>query len=295
MPVSDRLELILLGAIWGASFLFMRVAAPEFGAFALVELRVAIGALLLLVVLLWQGGARDMWRLVVPLTVVGIFGSAIPFVLFAYGTLTVSAGTASVINATAPLFTALIGYLWLRDRLRPTQTIGLGIGFGGVLLLLWDRIALNVEGAALAIGGCLIATFCYGISVNFTKKNLTGVAPVVNAAGSQLAAAVLLLPLAIAYWPQEVVSARGWYNAIALGLLSTGVAFMLYFRLVARIGPSRAITVTYLIPVFGMLWGLVFIGEPISGGMMAACAVILVGIALATNSFRRTAAVRPSV
>jgi drug/metabolite transporter (DMT)-like permease len=226
---------------------------------------------------------------------VGIFGSAIPFSLFAYSTLTISAGTASVINATAPLFTALVGFVWLRDRLRPTQSIGLAVGFAGVLLLLWDRIALNVAGAAMAIGACLVASFCYGISVNYTKKNLTGVAPIVNAAGSQLAAALLLLPLAIAYWPEQAVSARGWYNAIALGLLSTGVAFILYFRLIARIGPSRAITVTYLIPVFGMLWGLTFIGEPISGGMMAACAVILVGIALATNSFKRTAAVKPAV
>lgn len=295
MSYRDRLELVMLGAIWGASFLFMRVAVPEFGAIALVEIRVAIGALLLFVVLLWQGGARDVLRLIVPLVVVGIFGSAIPFTLFAYGTLTISAGTASVMNATAPLFTALVGYIWLRDKLLPTQSIGLAIGFGGVLLLLWDRIALNVEGAALAIGACLLAAFCYGIVVNYTKKNLTGVAPIVNAAGSQLAAAVLLLPLAIVYWPDEAVSAQGWYNAIALGLLSTGIAFILYFRLIARIGPARAITVTYLVPVFGMLWGLTFLGERISGGMMAACAVILVGIALATKGFRRTVAMKPPV
>lgn len=287
MSYLDRLELVLLGAIWGASFLFMRIAVPEFGAFALVELRVAIGALLLLVVLLWRGGMADVMRLIVPLTVVGIFGSAIPFVLFAYSTLSISAGTAAVINATAPLFTALVGYLWLRDKLRPLQSIGLAVGFGGVLLLLWDRIALNVAGATLAISACLLAAFCYGIAVNYTKKKLTGVAPVVNAAGSQFASAILLLPLAIVYWPQQAVSERGWYSAIALGLVSTGVAFILYFRLVARIGPSQAITVTYLIPVFGMLWGLLFLGEKISVGMMAACAIIILGIALASGRAKR--------
>ncbi|MGB5738301.1 MAG: DMT family transporter, partial [Woeseia sp.] len=150
MSNLDRLELVMLGAIWGASFLFMRIAVPEFGAFALVELRVSIGALFLLAVLIWQGGASQIPRLIVPLTVVGIFGAAVPFALFAYATLTISAGSASVINATAPLFTALVGYIWLRDKLRPVQSAGLAVGFAGVLLLLWDRIALNVEGAAVA-------------------------------------------------------------------------------------------------------------------------------------------------
>ncbi|MDH4315465.1 MAG: DMT family transporter [Gammaproteobacteria bacterium] len=292
MTHVDRLELVLLAAIWGASFLFMRVATPEFGAFALVEIRVAIGALFLIAVLLWRGGGAELLRLAAPLTVVGIFGSAVPFVLFAYATLKITAGTAAVVNATAPLFAAVVGYLWLRDKLRPTQSLGLAIGFGGVLLLLWDRIALNVEGAAWAISACLVATLCYGVAVNYTKKNLTGVAPIVNAAGSQLAAAVLLLPLAMIYWPADQPSVRSWYSVTALGVLCTGVAFILYFRLIARIGPARAITTTYLIPVFGMLWGLVFLYEPISAGMIAACGIIIVGIALATGGLRSTLASR---
>lgn len=286
MSYRDRMELVLLAALWGASFLFMRIAVPEFGAFALAELRVGIAALFLFIVLLWQGGAEKLLRHVVPLVVVGIFGSALPFVLFAYGTLTISAGTAAVVNATAPLFAALVGYMWLRDKLRPVQSIGLAVGFGGVLLLLWDRIAVNVDGAALATAACLVAALSYGIAVNFTKKKLTGVPPVVNAAGSQLAATLLLLPLAIAHWPQEPVSARSWYSAVALGVICTGVAFILYFRLIARVGPARAITVTYLIPVFGMFWGFTLLQERISMGMLAACAVILVGIALATGNAR---------
>jgi len=287
MMHRDRFELVLLAAIWGASFLFMRVAAPEFGAFALVELRVAIGALFLVVVLFWRGGAAELIKLASPLTVVGIFGSAVPFVLFAYATLTITAGTAAVVNATAPLFAAVVGYVWLRDRLRPAQSIGLAIGFGGVLLLLWDRIALNVEGAEWAIGACLAATLCYGLAVNYTKKNLTGVAPIINAAGSQLAATILLLPLAVIYWPTQSPSMGSWYSAAALGVVCIGVAFVLYFRLIARIGPARAITTTYLIPVFGMLWGLAFLHEPISAGMIAACAIIIVGIALATGGLRQ--------
>ncbi len=286
MSYRDRMELLLLAALWGASFLFMRIAAPEFGAFALAELRVGIAALFLLSVLLWQGSAGQLLGHIVPLIVVGIFGSALPFVLFAYGTLTINAGTAAVVNATAPLFAALVGYIWLRDRLHPMQSIGLAVGFGGVLLLLWDRVSVNADGAALAIGACLFASLSYGIAVNFTNKKLTGVLPVVNAAGSQLAATFLLLPLAIGHWPRQAVSASSWYSAIALGVICTGVAFILYFRLIASAGPARAITVTYLVPVFGMIWGFTFLRERISVGMLVACAVILIGIALATGCLR---------
>ncbi|MGI9234811.1 MAG: DMT family transporter [Woeseiaceae bacterium] len=286
MTHRDRLDLILLAAIWGASFLFMRIAAPEFGAFVLAELRISIAAAFLLGVLLWQSDLRELSRLVVPLFVVGFFGSAFPFVLFAYSTLTINAGTAAVINATAPLFAGLVAYVWLRDRLQPVQSIGLAVGFGGVVLLLWDRIALNIDGAASAMGACLVASLSYGIAVNYTKKTLSGVAPIVSAAGSQLAAAILLMPLAIWYWPQETVSARSWYSAVALGVLCTGVAYILYFRLIANVGPARAITVTYLVPVFGMFWGFTFLDETVSIGMLAACAVIFVGIAMTTGGFR---------
>ena len=287
MTHRDRLELILLGAIWGASFLFMRVAAPEFGPIALVELRVGIAALFLLGVLLWRGGVRKMLRLAGPMAVVGVTGSAFPFVLFAYATLTITAGTAAVGNATAPLFAALVGYLWLRDTLRPAQSLGLAVGFGGILVLLWDRIALGGEGAAYAIGACVVAALSYGVAVNYTKKRLSGVPALVNATGSQLAASLLLLPLAIMHWPAETPSTRSWYSAIGLGIICTGLAFILYFRLIARLGPAKAITVTYLVPVFGMLWGLVFLQESISTGMIAACVVIFLGVALTTGTIRR--------
>jgi drug/metabolite transporter (DMT)-like permease len=290
MTYRDRIELILLGAIWGASFLFMRVAAPEFGPFALVELRVGIAALFLLAILLWRRGIRKLLPLVLPLTIVGIVSSALPFVLFAYATLSISAGTAAVLNATAPLFAALVGYVWLHDKLRPLQCVGLAVGFAGVVLLVWDRMSVNVEGAVAAAAACLVATLCYGVAVNFTKKKLAGVPALVNATGSQIAASLLLLPMAAWYWPEELPGAASWYSAVALGVVCTGIAFVLYFRLIARIGPSKAITVTYLVPVFGMLWGLIFLHEPVSAGMVAACLVVFLGIALATSKRAAAAA-----
>lgn len=284
MTRRDLIELVLLGAIWGASFLFMRIAAPEFGPVALVELRVGIAALFLLAILLWRGGASNLLPQAWPLTVLGITSSALPFVLFAYATLSVTAGTAAVLNATAPLFGALVGYAWLRDRLRPLQCVGLALGFAGVVLLVWDRTSVNVEGAVPAAAACLVATLCYGVAANFTKKKLAGLPALANATGSQIAASLLLLPLAVVYWPAEMPGAASWYSAAALGVLCTGIAFVMYFRLIARVGPAKAITVTYLVPVFGMIWGLVFLHEPITAGMIAACLVVFLGVALATGT-----------
>ena len=284
MTHRDRFELLLLGVIWGASFLFMRVAAPEFGAVALAEIRVAIAAVFLAAVLAWRGGMGGLRGATAPLTIVGVLISALPFVLFAYATLFITAGTAAVINASAPLFGALVAYAWLNDKLTVPRVIGLAVGFGGVLLLAWDKISFNGGGTTLAILAGLGASLSYGVGVNYTKKKLGRVPPLAAATGSQIAAALLLLPLAAANWPSAAPSLKSWLSVIALGIFCTGVAHIFYFRLIARIGPAKAISVTYLVPVFGMLWGLIFLHEPITAGMLIACAVILLGTALATGS-----------
>ncbi|HSD74743.1 MAG TPA: DMT family transporter [Steroidobacteraceae bacterium] len=283
MSNRDRLELLLLGVIWGASFLFMRIAAPEFGAIALVEIRVAVAAVFLAGVLTWRGGMGTLHEAAMPLTIVGVFSSALPFVLFAYATLFITAGTAAVLNASAPLFGALVAFAWLQDRLTSARMIGLAIGFGGVVLLAWDKITFNGGGSTLAILAGLGASLSYGVGVNYTKKKLGQVSPLAAATGSQIAAALLLLPIAIAHWPSAMPSLKSWLSVIVLGLVGTGVANAYYFRLIVRIGPARAIAVTYLVPVFGMLWGLIFLHEPITAGMLTACAVILLGTALATG------------
>lgn len=284
MTNRDRLELLILGVIWGASFLFMRVAAPEFGAIALAEIRVAIAAVFLAIVLAWSGGMSGLRGAAVPLTIVGVLLSALPFVLFAYATLFITAGTAAVINASAPLFGALVAHAWLNDKLTVPRVIGLAVGFGGVLLLAWDKISFNGGGTTLAILAGLGASLSYGVGVNYTKKKLGRVPPLAAATGSQITAALLLLPLAAANWPSAAPSLTSWISVIALGIFCTGVASIFYFRLIARIGPAKAIAVTYLVPVFGMLWGLIFLDEPITAGMLIACAVILFGTALATGS-----------
>lgn len=286
MKARDLFELFLLAALWGGSFLFTRIAVPEFGPFALIELRVGLAALVLLPLLGWSGGLLQLWRRAGVLAVLGLTSSALPFVLYAWATLTVTAGFASVVNATTPLFTALVAWVWLRDRLSVGATLGLCAGVAGVMVLVWDKIAIAGDAVVPAVLACLGATLSYGISAAITKRYLTGAPPMLTATGSQFYAALLLAPLAIAYWPAQPPSAGSWLAGIMLAVLCTGLAFVLFFRLMARVGPQRAVTVTLLIPVFGMLWGALFIDETVTLSMLAGSAVILLGTGLATGVIR---------
>jgi drug/metabolite transporter (DMT)-like permease len=287
MKTADIAELVALAAIWGASFLFMRIGAPEFGPLALTALRVGIATLCLLPLVLWHGHTRAMrthWRAI---AIVGLFNSALPFVLFGIAALAINAGLSSIFNATAPLWGAVIAWLWLRDKLSASRVLGLFIGFVGVVFLAWNKASFKPGehgvSAGLAIGACLLATLCYGFAANYTKQRLAGVPPLAVAAGSQAAAtAVLVLP-ALWFAPRVMPGATSWGSVIVLALLCTAVAYVLFFRLIAHVGAARAITVTYLIPVFAVLWGALFLHEEITLSMAAGCAVILVGTALASG------------
>jgi len=283
MKRRDLVDLLLLAMLWGGSFIFMRIAVPEFGPFAMVEMRVAIAALLLLAIMARQGGIADLRANWLPLSVVGATNSAIPFTLIGYGMLSITAGFGGILNATSPLFAAIIAYVWLRERLAVPRVAGLFVGFAGVALLVWGRPAMSLGGDGVAIAVVLLGALSYGVAPNFTKRNLGGVAPLTIATGSQIAAALLLLPLAVLYWPQQVPSPLAWAAAIVLGVASTGLAYILYFRLIRNVGPTRAIAVTFLVPMFGMLWGMLFLGEAVTAAMIAGCAVILLGTALATG------------
>ena len=290
MKVRDQGELVTLAALWGASFLFMRMGAGEFGPVALAAVRVSGAALLLLPLLRWRGQWSDLraaWR---PVAVVGLTNSALPFVCFGFATLSITAGLASIFNAAAPLFGAVIAWLWLGDRLGRSRIAGLVIGLGGVLWLAARNVnqeaAFKPGGSGWAIGACLLATALYGFSANFTKKSLAGVAPLAVAAGSQGFAALLLLVPALYLWPTHTPAPRAWAAVTALAVLSTGVAYILYFRLIAHVGASNAIAVTFLIPVFGVVWGWFFLAENVTLAMGLGCVVIVIGTALASGAVR---------
>jgi drug/metabolite transporter (DMT)-like permease len=280
-------ELLLLAAIWGGSFVFMRLGANEFGPVALSGLRVGLAALVLLPLLMLRGQTqvlRTHWR---PIALVGLANSALPFALFALAALAINAGLSAVLNATAPLWTALLAWLWLGERPTRDKLLGLVIGFIGVAGLAWGKASFKPGehgvSAALAIAACLGAALCYGFAANFSKKRLVGVAPLASATGSQLCAALALALPTLYFWPATMPSTGAWASVVALAVLCTGVAYILYFRLIERLGASRAITVTFLIPLFGSLWGALFLHEPVTGAMVLGGGVVLLGTALVTG------------
>ena len=290
MKALDLFELLALAALWGASFLFMRLGAAEFGPVALSALRVGLATLVLLPLLLWHGQARLLrthWRAI---AVVGVANSALPFVLFSVAALALNAGLSSIFNATAPLWGALIAWAWLGERLTRGRVAGLAIGFAGVLVLAWDKASWQPGehgvSAAIAIAACLAATLCYGFAANYAKRRLSGVAPLAVATGSQLAASLALALPALWLWPAAAPGARAWASVAGLALLCTALAYLLYFRLIAHVGPARAITVTFLVPLFAVLWGALFLAETLTPAMALGCAVILLGTALTTGVLR---------
>jgi drug/metabolite transporter (DMT)-like permease len=287
MRPRDIADLVLLAALWGASFLFMRIAAPHFGAVPLAALRVAGAALLLLPLLAARGGLgalRRNWR---PIALVGVSNSALPFLAFSFAALSINAGLSSILNATSPMFGALIAMLWLREPSSVSRITGLLLGFAGVVGLAWHPSALHPDesgpGVGWAVGLCLGGSVLYGFSACFARRALTGVNSLAVASGSQVCAALLLALPAWWAWPAVNPGLVPWLALAALALLCTGLAYVLYFRLIARIGPARAISVTFLVPAFAMLWAGVFLGEAVTPGMLALCALILLGTSLATG------------
>ena len=283
MKPRDLLDLTLLAALWGGSFLFMRYAVPDFGVVPLIWLRVALASVCLLPLLLLKRQFGALRRQAGALTVMSLFNSDLPFLLIAWATLSITAGLASIMNAMTPVFTALIGALWLGDRLDGRRSLGLLLGLAGVALLAADKADFRPGGSGWAIVAMLLATACYGFAANHTRRYLQGVPALVNATGTQLVSALVLLPPALWSWPERMPGLGPWLAALVLGVACSALAYLLFFRLIARVGASRAVTVTFLVPVFGTLWGALFLGEPVTASMLAGGAVVLLGTGLATG------------
>jgi drug/metabolite transporter (DMT)-like permease len=282
LPRADGLwltpvELVFLGAIWGGSFLFMRVAASHFGPFALVEVRLFLGAAVLLP-FLWRARARFNRQLWLRLAGIGAINSALPFVLFAWAAERAPAGIGAIANATTVMFTALVALIFYGESIGPRRATGLILGFVGVVVLASGKMGgVSMWPAALA-GAC--AALMYGVGANLIRRQLVGLSPGAVAAATLLCAAALIAPLAVMNWPSAPIPALSWLCAALLGVLCTGVAFVLFYRLINRVGASRASTVTYLVPLFGVLWAWWALGEPLTTTMAIAGALILGGVAL---------------
>jgi drug/metabolite transporter (DMT)-like permease len=272
--------LVALAALWGGSFVFMRVAAPPLGAIALAFTRVTLAgaALLAFAALAARIPAwRERWR---DFAVVGVVNSALPFLFFAYAGQYITASTAAILNATSPLFAALAAAIWLGEPLTWRKGAGMAVGLAGVAVLVgWHPDTMDRH-TLLAIGACLAATVCYALGGTYVKQRLAGVPSFAIACASQVAASLALAPVAPFASVPGPVDALVVANVVALALGSTAIAYLIYFRLIAEAGPTRALTVTFLIPLFGVLWGTLFLGEPLSPNLLTGGTLVVAGTAL---------------
>lgn len=284
MTRRDIIDLFLLGALWGAAFLFIRIAVPHFGPIALVEVRVIIAAALLMgLVAMRRYGThfRGRWG---ALTLIGVINTAVPFALYAFATRSVPAGFAAVLNSTVPLLGALLGRAFFKEKLGLERGVGLAIGFIGVIVLVAPKLTLG--GSTLAIAAALGGSSLYALSAHLTRRMLPGIPSLVIAAGSLLMSAVVLAIPALLLSPESNPPAAAWWAVLALAVGGTAFGYLLYFRLLDRVGATGAMATTYLIPLFGMIWGWIFLGERATATMLMGCAFILAGVAVTTGIIR---------
>ena len=284
MGTRDLGSLLLLGALWGASYTFIRVAVPALGPFTLMGLRVALAASIL--ALYAAVLAREMpklgsrWK---EFLIVGTTNSAIPFAPIAAAEIKLTASLAAILNSTTALFAAVVAALWIGEALTMKKVFGLVLGLAGVAVLVgWDPIPLSGI-VLLAVAAMLAASLSYAVGGVYVKRTFAGVPPLTMAIGQHAGAAVLLLPLAAVSLPHEVPPLPAALCALALTVLSTALAYLLYFRLIENVGPTKTLTVTFLIPVFGLLFGVLLLGEPVGVGTLVGFGTILYGVALVTE------------
>jgi drug/metabolite transporter (DMT)-like permease len=308
VKLSHFIELLILAAIWGASFMFMRVAAPEFGATALASYRMVFAALTLSPILVYyvynknwlsdRTAQAESLSLTAPprstkvifahIFIIGIISAAIPMYFFAYAATNLDAGFSSIMNATTPLWGAVIGVLFFNNRLSKLAIVGLFLGFLGVFVLSMDKLSWDFTDQIKGILAIICATSFYGLSANYSKQMLTGIKPLFIASGSLFGSALLMLPILIYTTPNVMtISSLAWLMLIGLSVVSTGVAYILYYRIIEHSGPTNAMMVTFLIPIFGVFFGHIFLGEQLSINILWGVLLILIGVSLTTGVINR--------
>ncbi|HEX8207456.1 MAG TPA: DMT family transporter [Solirubrobacteraceae bacterium] len=290
MTPRQTTALVALAALWGASFIFIDIAVPAMGAIGMADSRALLASLVLAV---YAVVTRQALRTGVALPVVLLVGAvnvAAPFALISAAQLTIPPSLAAIINATAPLFSAVFAALWLAQPLTRRAGAGLGLGLLGVTLVVGLAPVDLDAGTLLAAAASTAAAACYAAGGHLHKRHFAGVSPAAAAAVQQLAAGALLTPLLLADPPNAAPDAGQLAAIVALAVGASGVGYLIYFRLIAEVGATSAMTVTYLVPVFGVLWAALFRGDEITVGMLAGAAVVLAGIALVTGASSRGSA-----
>jgi len=289
---ADLARLVALAAMWGASYLFMRYAVPHLGAVLMIELRVVIAGGALAAFVYATGSAigwRRHWRAYL---FVGAIGLALPFVLIAQALQSIDASTAAILNALAPLWASVVAATWIREPITPAKAIGIALCLVGTAVLVGWTPAPMSSTQLLAASMSVAATALYGYTIVFTKVHLKDTKPMATSAATLLLAGAALLPFTPLHREVSSVPAMAWLAVLGLAIVSTTVAFIFYYRLIADVGPVKAITVTLLVPIFGMLWGVLLLHEPLTSGRIAGCAIILAGCSLILGLVRLPVAIR---
>ena len=283
MGTRDLGALLLLSALWGASFIYIRVAVPALGPFVLVELRVGLAAVVLALCAAFVGRLpklRSRWR---QFALLGAVNVAIPFSLISAAEINLTASLAAILNSTTVMFTAVVAAVWMGDALTARKLVGVALGIVGVTVLVgWDPITMNWT-VALSVGAMLAASLAYALGSVYAKRTFADAPPLAIASGQLTAAAMLMLPLAAVSAPEQSPSTIVVLSVLGLALPSTAVAYMLYFRLIANVGPTSTSTVTLLVPLFGLLFGVVLLDEPVGVGTLAGLVLILSSVTLITG------------
>jgi drug/metabolite transporter (DMT)-like permease len=276
--------LLLLASLFGASFLFIKIASPSLGPLFLIESRVGIAAISLIIfarLLKQKIEIKHKWK---ELLILGAINAAIPFVLIAYAELNLSASLAAIINSTTPLFSVIISILWLKEGKNMRTFLGLIMGCIGVGILVgWSPIQLNVK-VILSIGAISLAALFYGIGGVYSKRSFQDMKSFDLAIGQQLGASIVLLPFALLNMPNKLPSISVTISVLGLAIFSTSVAYLLYFYLIKNIGPTKTVSVTLLVPIFGIIWGVLFLDERTTLSTYIGLSVVLTSILLVSNT-----------
>lgn len=286
MSAKEAAVLILLGAIWGASFLFIKVGGEEIEPFALVEMRLAMSGLVMLAISASQPGMlghiKRLWK---PLALLGFLNCAVPYTLITWGEIYISSGLAAIYNACAPLWAAALGLFWSwGERLTPGRLVGVVIGFAGVVLVVSGNLEGEQSGMQfLGHGAVLLAALSYAIAGIFGRRVLKGVPSLVPATGQLVLGALMILPLSLTQIPAKMPSPAALAAVSTLAIAGTALASLMYYWLLSRVGATRTLLVTYLLPGFALFWGALFLGEEITLPAVAGLALVLLGITITSG------------
>ncbi|OIK09113.1 EamA family transporter [Bacillus sp. MUM 13] len=285
MKLLDTIAFFGLAALWGASFLFIRIAAPVFGPLLTIQGRVTIAAAALIIFLIItrrSAHIKQRWK---QYLIIGTLNAAIPFTLIATAELTLPASMSAILNSLTPLFTALVVWGWMREELNIRKWFGIVVGVIGVCILVgWSSLPFTSK-TIVAIGLSVLSTISYGFAGVYAKKAFAGVPPLALATGQQAGAAVILLPFTLMQLPNSTdhISTVAILSVVGLALFCTAIAYLLYFYLIESVGPTKTLSVTFLIPVFGIIWGMIFLHEKLTIGMLLGLIIILGSVFLISD------------